>query len=165
MRAGVIWAPVRIQAGRYFMGCMYCETENAKRDAMMIRIAELTGSVLYLHRNQAHAGHCVLALREHIASLKDCTEEQKEAVSADLGMVTGLMRRIAGPDCLAVSAATNRDTPHHLHYHILPQYVGEDDPISGEEPDPVYPDEEECREMIEMFQTLIRREYEAEQEK
>lgn len=140
------------------MGCMYCEKENAARDAAMIRITDLKSSVLYLHRNQAHAGHCVLALKEHIASLQDCTEQQKADVSEDLGLMTGLIRKIAGTKCLAVSAATNRDTPEHLHYHILPQYIGEDDPISGEEPEPVYPDEKTCKEMVELFRTLIRKE-------
>lgn len=140
------------------MGCMYCDKENAGRDAAMIRIAELKSSVLYLYKNQAHPGHCVLALKEHIPSLQACTEQQKADVSADLGMMTGLIRKIAGSSCLAVSAAANRDTSEHLHYHILPQYVGEDDPISGTEPAPVYPDEQECAEMVEMFRVLIRKE-------
>lgn len=142
------------------MGCMYCDRENAARDALMTRIADLKSCVLYLHRNQAHAGHCVIALKEHIASLQDCTEQQKADVSADLGMLTGLIREIAGAQCLAVTAATNRDTAEHLHYHILPQYAGEEDPISGKEPEPVYPSEEAFQEMLGMFRMLIRREEE-----
>ena len=140
------------------MGCMYCEKENRERDAAMIRIAELKSSVLYLSRNQAHPGHCVLALKEHIPSLQECTEQQKADVSADLGMMTGLIRKIAGSDCLSVTAAANRDTKEHLHYHILPQYAGEDDPLSGKEPDPVFPDDKECAEMIHLFQLLIQKE-------
>ena len=137
------------------MGCIYCDKENAERDSRMLRITALKSGVLYLHRNQAHPGHCVLALREHIPSLRECTEEQKAEVSADLGMITGVIRKIAGPDCLAVSAATNRDTAEHLHYHILPQYVGEEDPISGEEPEPVLLSESDAEEMAEMFRILI----------
>ena len=140
------------------MGCMYCEKENSAREAAMIRITELKSSVLYLYRNQAHPGHCVLALKEHIPSLQECTEQQKEDVSADLGMITGLIRKIAGSECLAVTAAANRDTKEHLHYHILPQYVGEDDPLGAEEPDPVFPDDREYAEMIELFQMLILKE-------
>jgi len=140
------------------MGCMYCEKENSIREEAMIRITELKSSVLYLYKNQAHPGHCVLALKEHIPSLQDCTEQQKEDVSADLGMMTGLLRKIAGADCIAVTAAANRDTKEHLHYHILPQYAGEDDPLSGEEPDPVFPNDSEYAEMVQLFQMLIRKE-------
>ncbi|MBR0398126.1 MAG: hypothetical protein IJI10_07625 [Eubacterium sp.] len=140
------------------MGCMYCEKNNSTRDKALMRITELKSSVLYLCRNQAHPGHCVLALKEHIPSLQECTEQQKADVSADLGMMTGLIRKIAGSSCLAVTAAVNRDTADHLHYHILPQYAGEDDPLSGEDPDPVFPKEEECAEMAEMFRVLIQQE-------
>ena len=46
------------------MGCMYCE-ENENLALLMAPICELPSSRVYLFRNQAYRGRCVVAAGNH----------------------------------------------------------------------------------------------------
>ena len=45
--------------------CLYCQNKEAL-DALMIKIADLEVSTLYLFREQTHPGRCVVAFKDHV---------------------------------------------------------------------------------------------------
>ena len=47
------------------MGCFYCDEHNEGREAIMFPVGEMKAGMLYLFKDQAHRGRCVLALKNH----------------------------------------------------------------------------------------------------
>ena len=47
------------------MGCFYCDEHHEGREAIMFKVGEMKAGVLYLFKDQAHKGRCVLALKDH----------------------------------------------------------------------------------------------------
>ena len=47
------------------MGCFYCDEHHEGREAIMFKVGEMKAGVLYLFKDQAHKGRCVLALKNH----------------------------------------------------------------------------------------------------
>ena len=45
--------------------CLYCQNKAAL-DALMIKIADLEVSTLYLFKEQTHPGRCVVAYKDHV---------------------------------------------------------------------------------------------------
>ena len=56
------------------MGCMYCE-ENENLALLMAPICELPSSRVYLFRNQAYRGRCVVAAGNHAEELYELSDE------------------------------------------------------------------------------------------
>ena len=51
--------------------CFYCDPDNETRKAIMFRVGKMREGVLYLFKDQAHKGRCVVAVVEHLSELSD----------------------------------------------------------------------------------------------
>ena len=47
------------------MGCFYCDEHSEAREAIMMKVGDMKAGTLYLFKDQAHKGRCVLALGSH----------------------------------------------------------------------------------------------------
>ena len=54
------------------MGCFYCDEHHEGREAIMFYVGEMKAGTLYLFKDQAHLGRCVLALKDHKKELCEC---------------------------------------------------------------------------------------------
>jgi diadenosine tetraphosphate (Ap4A) HIT family hydrolase len=87
-------------------------------------VASLSVSSLYLTTNQTYRGHCQLVFDpRHVARLDQLTAAEWTAFSTDLHRATHAIVGITGPDHVNVESLGN--VVPHLHWHIVPRYVGD----------------------------------------
>jgi diadenosine tetraphosphate (Ap4A) HIT family hydrolase len=96
-------------------------------------IAPLAVSSLYLAANQTYRGQCLLVLDlRHATRPDELTREEWVAFCADLHAAELAIVRTVRPDHINVAALGN--VVPHLHWHIVPRYIG--DPRWGS---PIWP--------------------------
>ena len=115
----------------------------------MFKVGEMKEGVLYLFKDQAHKGRCVLALKNHKKELFECTEQERNDFCADLVAVSEAIKKLWG--CDKINLGSFGDTNPHLHFHIVPKYEGGFE-FGGNfqitNPEPVLLKDEEYQEMI-----------------
>jgi ATP adenylyltransferase len=100
--------------------CFYCRKDQRLHD-LMIELAPLQVSTLYLFKEQTYRGRCVVAYRDHV-------NELYEVPAADLAKFTEDVARAARAIRTAMGAAkinygAYSDKLPHLHVHLVPKYV------------------------------------------
>ncbi len=58
-------------------GCFYCDPDHQGRKDLMIEVGQMKEGVLYLFKDQAHLGRCVVAVPEHKSELFDLEPKQR----------------------------------------------------------------------------------------
>ena len=107
-------------------GCMYCEMGESV-DRLMVPIAELRVSRLFLLLDQSFRGRCVLELRDHYTEVNDIPKAQGLAFYEDLADSVAAIRKVFSPD--KVNYAIIGDLVPHFHVHLVPKY--KDGPMWG----------------------------------
>ena len=129
--------------------CFYCDPDHEGRKAIMFRVGKMREGVLYLFKDQAHKGHCVVAVDEHLAELSDLTPEQRHAYMDDVADVAAAVKKLWG--CTKINLGAYGDKLPHVHFHIVPKYEGGFEFGGGFEitnPNPVHLSQEEYDEMM-----------------
>ena len=104
------------------MGCFYCDEHHEGREAIMFKVGEMKAGVLYLFKDQAHKGRCVLALKNHKKELCECEPQELADFADDLAKASGAVKELWG--CTKLNLASFGDANPHLHFHIVPKYEG-----------------------------------------
>ena len=102
------------------MGCFYCDEQNEGREAIMFPVGEMKAGMLYLFKDQAHWGRCVLALKNHRRELCECEPAELADFAEDLARASGAVKELWG--CTKLNLASFGDANPHLHFHIVPKY-------------------------------------------
>ena len=138
------------------MDCFYCNAEHEGRKAIMFKVGEMKAGTLYLFKDQAHKGRCVLALKDHKKELCECEPQELADFTADLARASGAVKELWG--CTKLNLASFGDSNPHLHFHIVPKYEGGFE-FGGNflitNPDPVYLTDAEYQEMIEALKNKL----------
>jgi len=131
------------------MNCFYCNPDHEGRKAIMLKVGDMKAGTLYLFKDQAHKGRCVLALKDHKKELCECTDQERADYMEDLARASGAVKELWG--CTKLNLASFGDSNPHLHFHIVPKYEGGFE-FGGNftitNPDPVHLTEAEYEEMI-----------------
>lgn len=101
--------------------CLYCENK-AVLESLMIKIADLEVSTLYLFKEQTHPGRCVVAYKEHIGQQFEIPEEEWLKFMKDARRTAIAIDKAFHPDKINFGAYS--DTLKHAHWHIVPKYEG-----------------------------------------
>ena len=104
-------------------GCQMDAPRPASNDYWDL-VAPLTVSSLYLVKNQTYRGQCQLIFDLRHASRPDqLTTGEWAAFCADLYTAQNAVADVAQPDHVNVESLGN--VVPHLHWHIIPRYVGD----------------------------------------
>ncbi len=103
------------------VGCKYCE-KSADLYRIAVPVIEFETSVLYLMRNQAYPGRCILVLREHKSELSELDGETLTVFAAELARAAGVLKKQFGAD--KINYAVYGDEVPHLHFHLVPKRRG-----------------------------------------
>lgn len=98
--------------------CLYCKNKE-KLDSLMIPIAELGVTKLYLFREQTYYGRCVIAYKDHGVELTDLSPEESALFIQDMQRVGKAITAAVNP--AKVNYGMFSDTLPHLHVHIVPK--------------------------------------------
>jgi diadenosine tetraphosphate (Ap4A) HIT family hydrolase len=102
-------------------GCFYC-TKSQKLHELMIEVAPLQVSTLYLMREQTYRGRCVVAYRNHAKDFHDVAAPDIPLLAADLARASRAVATVFRPD--KINYASFGDLLPHVHFHLVPKYVG-----------------------------------------
>lgn len=101
--------------------CLYCQ-HLPVLDELMIKIADLEVSQLFLFKEQSHPGRCNVVYKDHGVEFHELSEEQRNAFMRDVTKVGNAIQKAFNPDKINYGAFA--DTLSHLHMHIVPKYKG-----------------------------------------
>jgi diadenosine tetraphosphate (Ap4A) HIT family hydrolase len=100
--------------------CMYCANDTRVTD-LMIKIGELSASVLYLFKEQTYKGRCVVVFNKgHKRELFELTEEDRNAFIGDVSKVASAVSKAFSPQ--KINYGAYGDKMPHVHFHIVPKY-------------------------------------------
>lgn len=99
--------------------CLYCQ-KNETLHRLMIKIADLEVSELFLFREQSYHGRCNVVYRDHAADFHELSDNQRDAFMRDVARVGLALNRIFAPD--KINYGSYADTISHLHMHVVPKY-------------------------------------------
>lgn len=101
--------------------CLYCKNKE-KLDSLMIYIADLKVSKLYLFKEQTYYGRCVIAYKDHGVELTELDSADSNLLMEDMKQVGLAVQRTVNP--AKVNYGMYSDTLPHLHVHIVPKQTG-----------------------------------------
>lgn len=100
--------------------CLYCQSNETLHD-LMIEIAQLSVSRVFIFKEQTYHGRCLVAYKDHMDDLNLLSDDERNAFMADVAKVTRAMQKVFNPDKINYGAYS--DTLSHLHFHIIPKYI------------------------------------------
>ena len=134
--------------------CLYC-TNNETLHNLMIEIAQLRVSRVFLFKEQTYRGRCLVAYNGHVNDLNELSDEERNAFMADVAQVTRAMQKAFNPEKINYGAYS--DKLSHLHFHLAPKYV--DGPDYGGtfqmNPGKVYLTDEEYQKLIDAVKSCL----------
>ncbi len=99
---------------------MYCAKDVRLTD-LMIEVAELDASTLYLFREQTYRGRCIVAYKGgHKAELFELTPDERRRFMEDVSRVAKAVHQAFGPQ--KINYGAYGDKMPHVHFHIVPKY-------------------------------------------
>ena len=128
--------------------CLYCQSNETLHN-LMIEIARLSVSRVFIFKEQTYHGRCLVAYKDHVDDLNLLSDEDRNAFMADVAKVTRAMQAVFNPDKINYGAYA--DTLEHLHFHLIPKYAGGPDwgGVFRMNPQEKYLTEKEYSEMAE----------------
>ena len=100
--------------------CFYCRKDQRLHD-LMIEIAPLAASTLYLFKEQSYRGRCVVAYRAHVNELFEPSESELAAFMRDVARAAKALKTATG--AAKINYGAYSDKLPHLHIHLVPKYV------------------------------------------
>lgn len=101
--------------------CMYC-SKDARLTDLMIEVAELDASVLYLFREQTYRGRCIVAFKDgHRNELFELSAEERRRFMDDVARVAAAVKSAFGAQ--KINYGAYGDKMPHVHFHIVPKYT------------------------------------------
>jgi diadenosine tetraphosphate (Ap4A) HIT family hydrolase len=99
--------------------CFYCCKDQRLYD-LMIEIAPLGVSTLYLFKEQTHRGRCVVAYRGHVNELFELSEAELAVYMKDVVRAAKAIKTAFAASKINYGAYS--DKLPHLHFHLVPKY-------------------------------------------
>ncbi len=100
--------------------CFYCQKDQRLHD-LMIEIAQLDASTVFLFKEQTYRGRCLVAYKGHVNELFELSDADRNAFMKDVARVAGAMSKAFGAKKINYGAYS--DKLAHLHFHLIPKYV------------------------------------------
>ena len=100
--------------------CQYCRKDQRLHD-LMIEIAPMSASTLYLFKEQSHRGRCVVAYNGHINELFELPDAELIRFTQDVARAARAIKTAVNAKKINYGAYS--DKLPHLHMHLVPKYV------------------------------------------
>lgn len=99
--------------------CQYCRRDERLQN-LMIEIAPLTVSTLYLFKEQTYHGRCVVAYQAHVNELFELPPDELNRFMADVALAARVIKNVVKADKINYGAYS--DKLAHLHVHLVPKF-------------------------------------------
>ncbi len=99
--------------------CFYC-TKSEKLHELMLEICQLRVSTLFLLKDQAYKGRCIVQYKDHKTEIYQLDEKDLELYFKDVADAAEAVSKVFNPDKLNYGIAG--DGLPHVHLHLVPKY-------------------------------------------
>lgn len=100
--------------------CQYCRKDQRLHD-LMIELAPLSVSTLYLFKEQTYRGRCIVAYQGHVNELYELPADELTKFTQDVARAAKAIRTATG--AAKINYGAYSDKLPHLHVHLVPKYV------------------------------------------
>lgn len=126
----VVWAPWRgaYVSGPKTPGCIFCVARDtdAPRDHHLLARSP---AVVMLNKFPYASAHLMVAPRTHTADLAGMDPAEHQAVMRVVQQAAGILQATFKPDGLNIGlnlgAAAGAGVTDHLHWHLVPRWIGD----------------------------------------
>lgn len=128
-----LWAPWRMEfiLGEKPEGCIFCRFPAAPEsdDRENLVVHRSAHAFTCLNKYPYNPGHLMVIPRAHVADLALLAPEALADLSAELVRAAGVVKALLGPDGMNVGMnlgrAAGAGIADHLHWHVVPRWVGD----------------------------------------
>lgn len=101
-------------------GCVFCSIASGELDAEVVLADEI--AVAFLDHRPVFKGHCLLAPREHIATMAELPDHLVEPFFVRARRLAGAVENSLQADgtFVAINNKVSQSVPH-LHVHVVPR--------------------------------------------
>ncbi|MGH7786536.1 MAG: HIT family protein [Candidatus Binatia bacterium] len=120
------------------VGCIFCRLPDAADQQGALVLARTPHAVVVMNRYPYGNGHVMVAPRLHSADLLALPADAYAGLCETLRQSLGVLQRFFTPDGVNVGmnlgAAAGAGIADHLHWHLVPRWVGDTNfmPLIGE---------------------------------
>ena len=134
--------------------CLYCQNNETLHN-LMIEVAKLSVSRVFIFKEQTYHGRCLVAYKDHVDDLNLLSDDDRNAFMGDVARVTRAMQKVFNP--AKINYGGYSDTLEHLHFHLIPKYVGGPDfgGVFRMNPQEVYLTDEEYAKMADDLRAAL----------
>ena len=126
-----IWAPWRIE---YILGpkpdeCVFClpQDTDEDRDRLVLRRAETC--FVIMNKYPYSSGHIMVTPYRHVQCLTELSSPESREMMDWIQISTRILKKVYTPDGinvgLNIGEAAGAGIREHLHFHLLPRWVGD----------------------------------------
>ena len=135
--------------------CLYC-SKLPVLDELMIKIADLQVSQLFLFKEQSHPGRCNVVYNEHGVEFHELTDQERASFMQDVANAAQAIQLSFNPDKINYGAFADKIS--HLHFHLVPKYAGGYNfgGVIEMNPQKTYLSEEEYTQAIESIKSKLK---------
>lgn len=101
--------------------CLYCSNLPILHE-LMIKIADLQVSQLFLFKEQSHPGRVNVVYNNHGVEFHELSEEERNLFMQDVSQAANAVQKAYNPDKINYGAFADKIS--HLHFHLVPKYAG-----------------------------------------
>ncbi|MEN6458892.1 MAG: HIT domain-containing protein [Thermoguttaceae bacterium] len=109
--------------------CFLCQTADEGQQRRRMVVDRGPHTVTLLNRYPYNNGHLLVAPRRHVARLDELGPEVEVELSRKITQMVGVLERVLQPQGFNVGLNLGRPAgagvPGHLHWHIVPRWVGD----------------------------------------
>jgi diadenosine tetraphosphate (Ap4A) HIT family hydrolase len=129
--------------------------EDERRNQLMIEIAQLEVSTVFLFKEQTYKGRCNVVYKDHVKELFHLEEQDLTSFMKDVKKVAEAVDKAFSPN--KINYGAYGDTLHHLHMHVVPKYEGKENWGSTFEMNPgnIYLTDQEYQERIQEIKKYL----------
>lgn len=109
--------------------CFLCQAAVDGDDRERLVVARKKNAVIVLNRYPYNNGHLLVAPRRHVARLDELRGEEQAELWETIAQMVGLLEKQMKPQGfnvgLNLGRAAGAGLPGHLHWHIVPRWIGD----------------------------------------
>lgn len=109
--------------------CFLCQAVPAGDDGQRFIVERGKHSVTLLNRYPYNNGHLLVAPLRHLARLDELDDDVQLEISQTITKMTGILEKVLNPQGfnigLNLGRAAGAGVPGHLHWHIVPRWIGD----------------------------------------
>lgn len=134
--------------------CLYCSNLPILHE-LMIKIADLQVSQLFLFKEQSHPGRVNVVYNNHGVEFHELSEEERNLFMQDVSQAANAVQKAYNPDKINYGAFADKIS--HLHFHLVPKYAGGYNfgGVIEMNPQKIYLSEAEYEEMIQKIKDSL----------